>query len=79
VFTLGWDPVATSDDFIARWVSPFPATHVAIDPEVSGLFGHDGITQIDAIKVPNVPEPSTLILLASGLAGLVAWRRRKRA
>jgi len=29
--------------------------------------------------VDPIPEPSTLLLLASGLAGLAAWRRRKAA
>jgi hypothetical protein len=28
------------------------------------------------INVPNVPEPNALVLLASGAAGLAAWRRR---
>ncbi|MBI5136679.1 MAG: PEP-CTERM sorting domain-containing protein [Nitrospirae bacterium] len=31
------------------------------------------------ITVNVVPEPGTLLLMASGLLGLVLWGRRKRA
>ncbi len=32
-----------------------------------------------AYLIEPIPEPSTMLLLASGLAGLAAWRRRKAA
>jgi len=37
-----------------------------------------GIVTIGGGGFNPIPEPSTFLLLASGLAGLAAWRRRKR-
>lgn len=42
-----------------------------------GLQNQGGPTAIDNIDLQPVPEPSTIILLGSGLAGIMAWRYRK--
>ena len=33
---------------------------------------------VDNISIASVPEPNTMLLLASGLAGLAGWRRKQR-
>lgn len=43
------------------------------DPSLSGSY--NGIAEYGGGGA-HVPEPSTLLLLASGLAGLAAWRKR---
>ncbi|MFO1429633.1 MAG: PEP-CTERM sorting domain-containing protein [Candidatus Competibacteraceae bacterium] len=74
VFIPGWTNAAVADDYVARWASPFPATHVFIDP--TGPVEHpDQIVQIDAI-IAYTPEPATLALMGLGLAGMLVWRRR---
>ena len=40
------------------------------------IFGVDDVVYH---KVSSVPEPAAWLLLASGVAGLAAWRRRRRA
>jgi hypothetical protein len=51
---------------------------------LSGIVGSDAsghavtITNLNPAPTASAPEPSTLLLLGSGLAGLVAWRSRQR-
>ncbi len=50
VFEAGWSEGTGSDDYVARWVpaSPGKWDAVVIDPPFG--FGHDKITEIDAIR-----------------------------
>ena len=41
-------------------------------------FGTEGIWSVAAANTAT-PEPSSLVMLAAGLAGLVAWRQRRRS
>ncbi len=76
VWIPGWTGATTTDDFVARWVPATPGAYdlVAIEPAFGS--GHDEVTEIDAIKAVAVPEPSTALLLAMGLLGLAARRKR---
>ena len=79
VWAPGWTGVTGTDDWVTRWVPAFPSPGgynlVAIEP-ASG-FGHDEVTEIDAIKA-LVPEPSTLTVAGLGLMGLLAYCLRRR-
>lgn len=82
VFVPGWTTLATADDYVTRWRSPFPATHVGIDPpatpDLEG-FGVDKIVQIDAVVAANVPEPNSLALACIGFIGCIVWARKVRS
>jgi probable HAF family extracellular repeat protein len=43
--------------------------------QITGSGGHDGVGQ--AFLLTPIPEPSSLVLSALGLIGLVVWRRRR--
>ncbi len=68
VFVPGWTGLTGADDYVTRWVPAIPGLYnqIAIDPEAG--FGHDEVTEIDAI-VASIPEPSAFLL--AGLAGLL--------
>jgi hypothetical protein len=42
-------------------------------------FAINTLSLLDTNGTPSVPEPSTMLLVASGLAGLAAFRKRYRA
>lgn len=68
-------------------------TEFALDPGAAWRFFFDGGFQLPSdkdgpyfgwavrsgdVSAPPIPEPSTIILLGSGLVGLIGWQRARR-
>jgi hypothetical protein len=58
-------------------------TRLSLPSLSSGLAWVTGITGIDdgvafSLSVTSAPEPATLLLVASGLLGILAWRRKQQ-
>jgi hypothetical protein len=82
LFELQWDPAApvgfvNSGDFTlsGQWYDgdPFNGSNFIADATDTSLSYAATVTG----SVSSVPEPSNLLLLASGIAAIIGWRRAK--
>jgi hypothetical protein len=79
VVSGGTNPIQSNNTYIWHWtIIPQPGSEVFQFPN---SFPWTGVTGIDvATRCVDIPEPSTLGLVISGLFGLVlVWRQRKTA
>ena len=74
---VGSITIDTNDMFQVYLENDMTFNRVTIIPEDGDSgFAIDNITLEGSSSAP-VPEPSTMILLGTGLAGILAWRRKK--
>ena len=79
VWVPGWTGATTTDDYVARWVPSIPGSYDLVAIEPAAGFGHDGATEIDAIKAISgiIPEPSAPLLFGFGIIAFAMQRRGK--
>lgn len=47
--------------------------------QYTGLYANANYLGVDSLRIEEVPEPASILILAAGALGLAATRRRKRA
>ena len=71
-------PAPLSDHIVFSSPAPAPLQKVHVVKDIKLIAGPDGIASISFIRqsFSQVPEPGSLLMLATGVAGLLGLRRR---
>jgi len=72
-----WSGTEFAPFTVGAWVFSFKGGSQSVSVKNDSLFGW-AVRSGDVSVPPAVPEPSTMLLLGSGLVGLIGWQRARR-
>ena len=74
---LGWVPGSIGESLSWSGTAPVNIQQGLLWSNLLGSNPNTGFTEANFTGTDPIPEPSTMLLFGSGLAGLAAWRYRK--